>query len=374
MKRVAIINDTSKVGLGGHCTQSAFNGLPGVEVTALADPNPENIRARLDEVGAKRHYSDYRAMLDQEKPDIALLCSRLPGDHLPQIEAAARAGCHILCEKPMCTDLAEGDRILALSKKYGVRIAVAHLARYVRVFRIMKEMIHSGAIGTPLTFYGRGKEDERGGGEDLVVLGTHILDLGCYLFGRAQSVFADVSVDGRALRATDRSVTKEPLGAVAGDSLMAFLQFPGNVRGIFESRRGLFRKGSQVRMGVTVAGTEGCLSVRYDRDRHLRISRSVYPPEDESAYGIVPLPPLPEIPGAAPLVIPEHGPVEAKYFAEGNRFAAWDLIRAIGEHRSPAASAEDAVFTLEMINGIYRSALEGKKIPLPLSDRSNPLT
>ena len=86
------------------------------------------------------------------------------------------------------------------------------------------------------------------------------------------------------------------------------------------------------------------------------------------------LPPLPEIPGAAPLVIPEHGPVEAKYFAEGNRFAAWDLIRAIGEHRSPAASAEDAVFTLEIINGIYRSALEGRKIPLPLSDRSNPLT
>lgn len=373
MKRVVIINDTSKPGLGGHCTQCAFNGLPGVEIAALADSNPDNIQARMNECGAARHYTDYRAMLEQEKPDIALLCSRLPGDHFDQIEAAARAGCHVFCEKPMCADLAEADAVIALADKYHIRIAVAHLARYVRVFRTMKEMIRSDVIGTPLTFYGRGKEDERGGGEDLMVLGTHILDLGCYLFGRAQSVYADVTVDGRPLRATDRSVTKEPLGAVAGDSLMAFLQFPGNVRGIFESRRGLFQKGSQVRMGVTVAGSERCLSVRYDRERHLRITHSVYPPEDESAYDIVPLPPMPEIPGAAPLVIPEHGPVEAKYFAEGNRYAAWDLICAIDEHRQTLASASDATFTLEMIYGIYRSGLEGRLILLPLTDRRHPL-
>ena len=55
MKRVGIIYDTSQPGLGGHGTHLAFRGLPGVETVALADSNVENIEARLNETGAKRH-------------------------------------------------------------------------------------------------------------------------------------------------------------------------------------------------------------------------------------------------------------------------------------------------------------------------------
>ena len=196
MKRVGIIYDTSQPGLGGHGTHLAFRGLPGVETVALADSNVENIEARLKETGAKRHYADYHVMLEREKPDIVVLGSRLPGDHFAQIEAAAKLGIHILCEKPMSADLDEADRIVHLAEKYHIRIAVAHLARYAPVFLTMKRMIESGAIGRPLTFYGRGKEDERGGGEDMIVLGTHILDLGCFLFGRPDSVFAEVTAGG----------------------------------------------------------------------------------------------------------------------------------------------------------------------------------
>ena len=234
----------------------------------------------------------------------------------------------------------------------------------------MKRMIESGAIGRPLTFYGRGKEDERGGGEDMIVLGTHILDLGCFLFGRPDSVFAEVTAGGRPLRRSDRSATKEPVGLAAGDSIMAFYHFPDDVRGIFESRRGLFR--NQVRMGITVAGTEGMLSVRYDNERKLRLSRTQFPPEDESAYEEVPLTEE-DIPGAAPLISPEDGPVPIKYFEQNNRFAAWDLIHAIAGNRAPAASAQDAQFTLEMIYGVYASQLEGRRIALPLSNRTHPL-
>ena len=371
MKRVGIIYDTSQPGLGGHGTHLAFRGLPGVETVALADSNVENIEARLKETGAKRHYADYHVMLEREKPDIAVLGSRLPGDHFAQIEAAAKLGIHILCEKPMSADLDEADRIVHLAEKYHIRIAVAHLARYAPVFLTMKRMIESGAIGRPLTFYGRGKEDERGGGEDMIVLGTHILDLGCFLFGRPDSVFAEVTAGGRPLRRSDRSATKEPVGLAAGDSIIAFYHFPDDVRGIFESRRGLFR--NQVRMGITVAGTEGMLSVRYDSERKLRLSRTQFPPEDESAYEEVPLTEE-DIPGAAPPISPEDGPVPIKYFEQNNRFAAWDLIHAIAGNRAPAASAQDAQFTLEMIYGVYASHLEGRRIALPLSNRTHPLS
>lgn len=63
-----------------------------------------------------------------------------------------------------------------------------------------------------------------------------------------------------------------------------------------------------------------------------------------------------------------------KYFEQNNRFAAWDLIHAIAGNRAPAASAQDAQFTLEMIYGVYASHLEGRRIALPLSNRTHPLS
>lgn len=68
---------------------------------------------------------------------------------------------------------------------------------------------------------------------------------------------------GRPLQRTDRTATSEPIGPAAGDDIFAFFRFPGGVNGLFESRRNLFR-GKQVRMGITVAGSEGALAMRYD--------------------------------------------------------------------------------------------------------------
>lgn len=365
--RVAVAFDTTQIFLKGHGTHLAFVGLPGVEHVALADPNHEGLEKRMCELGAKRHYDDYLEMLDREQPQIVVLGSRLPEDHDVQIRAAVERGIHVFCEKPMTSDLRVADELIALAKKHNAKIAVAHLARHALVFQTMKRMIEEGAIGTPLTFYGRGKEDERGGGEDMVVLGTHILDLGCYLFGAPASVSAEITVEGRPLRREDRSVTKEPLGPVAGDNVFALYRFPNSVRGIFESRKGLFRK--QVRMGVSVVGTEGILSVRYDNDRKLRLSRTPYPPEDEAAYEEVPLVETRQIPGAEELR--DFG--YFWYFRENNRFAAWDLIRAIEENRQPLASAYDARKVLEMINGAYASQLTGRVVPLPLAEREHPL-
>ncbi len=369
--RIGIIYDTSVKALGSHLTHLAFRGLPNAEVVALADSNMEKIEDRMANMEAKRHYVDYHVMLEKERPDIAILGSRHPDDHFEQIKACAEHGVHILCEKPMSADLQEADQIVAMTEKHHIKLAVAHLARYAPVFRTMKKMIESGVIGEPLTFYGRGKEDERGGGEDLIVLGTHILDVGCFLFGHPKSVFAEVTVDGRALRRDDRSTTKEPVGLVAGNNLIAHFSFPNQVRGLFESRKGLYKgKNGKVRMGVTVAGTEGMLSMRYDEDRFLRLTRSPFPPEDETTYEIVPLE-VPEIAGAAPLQTKAN--TSQRYFEQNNRYVACDLMQAIEEDRSPISSDKDGQFVLEMLYGIYASQLEGRRISLPMEDRVHPL-
>lgn len=365
--KVAVVFDSSGKGLRGHGTHLAFRGLP-VEMTAVVDPAAS--AASMKEMRVPRSYSGYAEMMDREKPDIVVLGSRLPYEHGGPFRAAAERGIHMLVEKPLCAALEEADSMKELADAHHIKVAVAHLARYSLIFRTMKKMIENGAVGRPLTVYGRGKEDERGGGEDLVVLGTHILDLMNFLFGKPESLFAEVLCSGRHLRRTERSETKEAIGPVAGDDIFAGIRYPGGVRGIFESRRGIFRPHGQVRMGVTVAGTEGCLSVRYDEgERRLRLSRSPFPAEDAAVYEEVPLLETRTIPGAEPLDMTGWLP----YFAVNNRFAAWDLLESIREDRMPLASLEDARLVLEMIQGIYLSELEGRRIEFPLRLRKHPL-
>jgi predicted dehydrogenase len=369
-RKIALLHDTRTKGLGGHLTHLAFRGLPRVETVALADSNPDGIAGRLRETEAARHYTTCEEMLDAETPDILVICSRIPGEHLAPIEAAARRGVHVFCEKPLTVDLQEADKIVRLAEENRIRIAVAHLGRHALVFQTAKRMIEAGAIGHPLTFYGRGKEDARGGMEDMLVLGTHILDLACFFFGPPKTVFADISVNGRPLRREDRIATTEPLGPVAGDDVMAFYKFPDGVRGLFGSRKNLAARG--IRMGITIEGTTGALAIRYDEHRKLRLSRSPFPPEDEARFEEIPLHEERVNPGARPLDLDALAG-HHRYFAENNRLAAHDLIRAIEENREPLASARDARTVLEMIHGAWASQLAGERVRLPLANRRHPL-
>ncbi len=164
--------------------------------------------------------------------------------------------------------------------------------------------------------------------------------------------------------------TAEPRGKVAGTDVFAACRFPKEIRGIYESRRGLFRK--QVRMGVTVAGAEGCLSVRYDEQRALRFILSPYPPEDESAYENVPLRENRVIPGVLPLDYSAFSASAIRYFMDNNRFASADFLEAVRDQREPVASASQAKLTLEIIEAMYQSALTGRKVVLPRAAAAMP--
>lgn len=380
--KVGIVKDTSKPMLGLHATHTAFRGLPDVEVVGHVDSNPGDIERKLRFTQAKRHYLTLQDMLDNESPDIVVLCSRHPYDHLEQIRAVVEKGCHIYCEKPICVTLPEADEIVGLAEKHGIKIALAHYSRYDLGFLTMKKMVEAGEIGDPVTVHGRGKNDHRGGGEDLIVLGTHILDLETFFFGAPEYVFADVATDGRPIVKTDRTETVEPVGPAAGDEVFACFRFPGGVRGIFESKRGLRDRTSPVaHMGITVIGAKGTLSIRFedagDRPlRPLRISRTPGPPEDESRFEIVPLTEDRAIPGAEPLDYSLCGQKDiprAPFFLESNRFAVWDLMRAIEEDRQPVSNIYNARLAVEMIQAIYASSLSRSVVTFPLADRAHPL-
>ena len=377
--KIGIVKDTSKPMLGLHGLHNAFRGLPNVEVVAHVDSNPENIEQKMASTGAEKHYLSYLEMLDREKPDIVVLCSRHPYEHFQQIKTAAERGINIYCEKPMTVSLEEADEIIELAEKNHIKICMAHPARYALSFRTMKTMIETGEIGAPLTVYGRGKCDHRGGGEDLIVLGTHILDLQTFFSGASEYVWADVTADGKPIVKKDRTKTVEPLGPVAGDNIYAVFRFPDGVRGVFETRKGLYDYEHGINnMGISVAGTAGTLAMLFDDrgDRRLRISRRPAQPDGMDCFEDVSLREDRIIAGAVPLDYSLCGQSDiprAQFFLEANRFAVWDLMQAIQEDRLPLSNQYNARQTQEMICGIYASHLSRKVIKFPLSNRKHPL-
>lgn len=375
--RIAIARDTAVPCLGFHGLHVACRGLPGVEVTGFFDSKAEDLDAVLRVTGATQHYRDYVQMLDEAKPDIVVLCSRHPHDHWPQIEAAAQRGIHLYCEKPMTVRLEEADAIVEMVERHKIKLCMAHPARYSAGFLHMKEMIEAGAIGRPLTVCGRGKCDHRAGGEDLMVLGTHILDLQTFFFGTPASVWADVSYQDEPVTRGDRLETVEPIGPAAGDDIFACFRFPAGMRGLFESRSQKEHAPFWAVMGIAVVGTEGTLSLRFDdrKDATLRLSPLPCPPDVAASFQEVPVVDKRCIPGAAPLEDSLRGfhTPNAALFLEGNRFAVWDLVQAIEEDRQPVSNPTNARQALEMIYGIYASQVTGSIVRFPLQDRKHPL-
>ncbi|MFW6155348.1 MAG: Gfo/Idh/MocA family protein [Planctomycetota bacterium] len=371
--RVGVIDHDRNKARGGHGLHEAFMGLPGVEICAVADPDDASRVGLATDTGAPAMYADWRELLARERPDVVCVCSRLPVHHGDVVVGAAEAGCHIYCEKPFAARLADADRMVAAADAAGVKLAVAHLARYWPSFRTARELIRGGSLGRPLMAYCRGKEDDRGGGEDMMTLGTHLFDICRFLFGDPAWVFGHVRHEGRDMVAGDAHAPTEPVGPVAGDEIVAMFAFGGNIHCHFESRRGMFT-GGQWRFGITIVCSEGCLAFRYgEGDRVLRIRRSPMPFEDDGAFERADEAPLPDIPAVAPLPPEKTGSGIQAYYAQCNRHAAWDLLRAAAEGREPVCSGRDATWTLEMIQGVYASHLVRRRLPLPRVERRHPL-
>src|SRR5690606_23255900 len=96
--------------------------------------------------------------------------------------ACVESGAHGYIEKPISTTLAEADAMVDAVQSKNLKWAIAHQKRMVPTVRYMKKAVfEDGLIGHVLELRGRGKEDHRAGGEDLIVLGTHVFDLMLYL-------------------------------------------------------------------------------------------------------------------------------------------------------------------------------------------------
>lgn len=334
----------------GHGLHLAYQGLEQVEFVAVADPDEAGRRSAQEQTGASRAYADYRQMLAEERPDLVSVCPRWTDCHLEMVLACLEAGAHVYCEKPMTWNLADGDRIVEAAATAGRKVAVAHQGVYLPRIQGVRRALADGVVGRISAIYAHGKQDSRGGGEDMIVLGTHLLNMMRFFAGDVEWLSAHVTAEGRELRVTDVHEGGEPVGPVAGDHVDSYFAFRGGVSGFFDSRRN--QAGGGRRYGMEIAGTEGIISLRGGTGGELMIYRHPVFLPAETGWGWE----LLEIAPDATL-------------ADGNRLAILDLIAAAEEDREPRSSARDALAALEMILGAYESQITGARVYMPMSRR-----
>jgi predicted dehydrogenase len=361
--RVGIIGHTGR-GDYGHAVDMAFTKLEEVEIVAVADPREAGRAAAQKRTGAKTAYADYRTMLAREKLDLVAICPRWIDQHHDMLLAAAEAGCHVYMEKPFCRTLQECDAVVRQLDMRHLKLGIAHISQYSPVLDVVCKLLQDGILGDILELRGRGKEDSRGGGLDLWVLGSHIFGLMRSLAGgQPSSCTASVYQNGQPARKGDVIEGAEGIGLLTGDHVEAKYTFARGIHGYFASKKNM--GGRPSRFALQVFGSRGVLEMEsgYLARAYLLRDASWSPGRSGARWETI---------TSAGIGKPE--PRKDGTYEGGHIAAIRDLIACIGTDRKTRCSAEDATAITEMIVAVFESHRVGRRVELPLKTRVNPLS
>ncbi len=192
MKRLRV----GVIGLGmGSAHARCFKQHPQVDVVAVADVDKNRLQAVGDSLGVAGRYTDAGKMIRREQLDIVSVAT--PNRfHKPLTLAALKAGCHVLCEKPMAMNAREAQTMLDAAKKARRRLMINFNFRFMPHSAAMKREVDAGTLGEiyfARTVWHRrrglpgfggwfGRKALSGGGP-LIDLGVHRLDLALWMMG-----------------------------------------------------------------------------------------------------------------------------------------------------------------------------------------------
>jgi predicted dehydrogenase len=326
----------------------AFAHLPEARVAAVASPNREHVKTFAEKYHIPRSYSDYRDLLKSDDVDIVSLC--LPNDlHCQVTVDAARAGKHVICEKPLCMSLAEADRMIEACDKAGVQLMYAEELCFTPKYVRAKQLVDEGALGKVYLVKQSEKhfgphadwfwDVNRSGGGVLLDMGCHGIEFARWILGRpkVKSVFAQCGT----------YVHKEKTRG--DDNAIIILEFENDAVALIEE--------SWARQGgmddrAEIYGSHG---VTYADLLH----GSALETYSDIGYGYA-VEKAPTTRGWTFTMYDElwnYGfPQEMQHFV--------DCVR---NNTPPAVSGHDGKAVLEIILAAYASAGKGKKIGLPFS-------
>ncbi len=328
------------------CHAAAISQVEDMQVVAVASPTAGNARRLADKYKIARVYTDYRELAVD--PEIDAVTITAPNAlHCEITLALARAGKHVICEKPLAVTLEEADQMIEACRQHGVLLLYAEELFFTPKFVKAKEMADAGAFGKVHLVKQSEKHSgphadwfwdvKQSGGGALLDLGCHGIAFAYWFLGRPKivSVYSHLGtyVHGAKTQADDEAVT--------------VVEFAGNAFSIIENswaRRG----GMDDR--VEIYG-EGGLTIA-----NLHMGNAL-PTYSEYGYGYA-VEKAPATTGWSHPVFEElwnYGfPQEMRHFA-----------RAIRGTETPQATGEDGRVVLEAVYAGYASAGLGCKVPLP---------
>jgi predicted dehydrogenase len=241
------------------------------KLETIAGRNEDAVREAAERYGYERWTTDWHEIVDD--PAIGLFDNGGPNVvHAEPTVAAARAGKHVICEKPLGRDAEESYRMWQDVAATGVEHMCAFNYRFVPAVRLAREIVQAGELGEIRHFRGRYLQDwgddptlatwrfdaEAAGSGALGDLGTHVIDLARYLVGEIASVSALVKTF-----LADREVD---------DAIEAAVEFENGAVGTIESTR--FALGRRNAFQWEINGKEGSLAFDMERLNELQVFKA----------------------------------------------------------------------------------------------------
>jgi predicted dehydrogenase len=296
-----------------------------VEVVAIASRDLGRAQAAAAELGLPRAHGSYEDLLAD--PDVDAVYNPLPNHlHAEWTIAAARAGKHVLCEKPLATTVADAERMIAACEDAGVVLMEAFMYRLHPSWEAVRELVASGRIG-PLravqSWFSYFNDDPTNIRNRLDAGGGALFDIGCYCVNLSRMLFGSEPVRIRA------SVTRDPRMGI--DVLTSgILDFPDGVATFTSTTR------AEPDQRVHVYGTEGRIAIEIPFN---------IPPDRPTRVFVTAGGDPPLAPNTEELVFEPADP----YTVQGERFAA-----AVLDGTPVPVPTSDTVANLRVIEELFR--------------------
>ena len=235
-------NSHSKIGVGvigagrigklhiEHLAQS----IPEAELIAICSLNRPSAASLAKQFNVPKVATDYKALLADPQIDAVLVTSST-NTHVEISQAAAKAGKHIFCEKPIAFDLEQIDETLAIVEKAGVKFQVGFNRRFDASFKRVREAVASGEIGEPHIMRITSRDPAPPPIEYVKVSGGIFLDMTIHDFDMARYLIGDEVVEVYAAG----GVRVDPQIGEAGDidTTVITLRFQNGVIGTIDNSR-----------------------------------------------------------------------------------------------------------------------------------------
>lgn len=341
------------IGCGGiaHSHAHGYTLCPDTKMVACCDLLPAKAESFAREYNIPRHYTDYREMLEQEKPDMVSVTT-WNAEHKNASIAALCAGAHVLCEKPMAMDTQEALAMQEAAKKAGKILQIGFVRRFEPTTKVIQNLMADGALGE--VYYAKAQYLRRNGcvggwfgdkayagGGPLMDLGVHVIDLVRYLTGKPR--FVDATGYTFSNLGRDRAMGNRPEGGLRRDH-----EFDGRIE---------FKYDVEDFAGAVIRFESG-LVLHVEASFNLNLKENVSKVELFGTKAALTLTDRIELAGVVndyymdltPVGLPKNE--TAKMFeAQIKHFADCCLNRA-----SCIAPAEDGVALMEILDAVYASA------------------